>query len=109
MDEKASDKAAAEMADDLDTLNGLHHRNRRATSALEIAVLTLVDTLEYMFPGTREIVVEDMRDAAERERSFMRHLQSASDEGDPTDKDIARELMALEYLITKLERPIIKD
>ncbi|MFG6080964.1 hypothetical protein ACEUZ9_001579 [Paracoccus litorisediminis] len=109
MNDKASDDDAAKMANDIDTLNGLHHLNRRATSALEIAVLTLVDTLENMLPGTRGRVVADMRTAAEREWAFMRYLQSASDEGDPTDKDIARELMALEYLITKLERPNIKD
>ncbi|MBD9528393.1 hypothetical protein IB235_16370 [Paracoccus sp. PAR01] len=106
MEQKLSDDDDdAKMADDIDTLNSLNRRNRRATSALEIAVLTLVDTLENMFPGTRERVVADMCVAAERERAFMRYLQSASDEGDPTDKDIARELMALEDLITKLENP----
>ncbi|WP_192335926.1 hypothetical protein [Paracoccus sp. PAR01] len=104
-----SDENTAKIADDIDRLYGLHRGTRRATSALEIAVLTLVDTLEDMFPGTREIVVADMREAAERELSFMRYLQTASDQGDPTDSEIKQELATLEDLITKLERPIIKD
>jgi len=109
MANKLNDAEIAEMADDIDNLYGLHHGHRRATGALEIALLAVLDTLEDKFPGMREIVVADMREAAEKQRSFMRMQQETNPACDISEDDIEEELDTLEDLIFKLERRMITE
>lgn len=109
METKPSEDATSEIADDIENMYGLHQDHRRVTAALQVALLAVLDTIDDKFPGMRQIVIADMREAAEKERAFMRMRREADPAANITDDDIEDEMEPLEDLIFKFERRMITD